>query len=78
MSESNPMGNNQIKKRAAELHNKKRREAFVESVRLAQDKIDNPEKYKPKRRTRKDIQAQAFIAHAMAISPNGFTSRLLK
>lgn len=76
MSESNPMGNNQIKKRAAELHNKKRREAHVEAVRLAQDKIDNPEKYKPhKRRVR---QVRAFIATAMAISPNAFNERLLK
>jgi len=70
--------NNQIKKRAAENHNKERAKAKQDEIELAQDKIDNPEKYKPRRRTRKDIQAQAFIAHAMAISPNGFNSRLSK
>jgi len=76
MAKSNPMGNNQIKKRAAELHNKKRREAHVERVRIEQDKIDNPEKYK--RKARVSRKAQAFIATAMAISPNGFNERLLK
>ena len=75
MNDSNYWGNNQVKKRAAEAHNKKRREAHVEAVRLAQDKIDNPEKYKPhKRRVR---QAQAFITTAMAISDktNNFLGR---
>ena len=76
MSESNYFGNNQIKKRAAEEHNKKRREAHVERVRIEQDKIDNPEKYKHK--PRQSRKAQAFIATAMAISPTAFDDRLLK
>ena len=46
----NYMSNNQIKKRAAERHNKARREAHVERVRIEQDKIDNPEKYAKKSR----------------------------
>jgi len=71
------MGNNQIKKRAAEAFNKKRREAHVERVRIAQDKIDNPEKYKSSRRSVR--KAQMFIAAtaAMAISPTAFDDRLL-
>lgn len=74
MSESNPMGNNQIKKRAAELHNKKRSEQLA----LELDKKNNPEKYKRKRPIRQSTSATAFIATAMVISPNGFNERLLK
>jgi len=74
MQEIRPMSNNQIKKSAALAFNLKRREAHVEAVRLAQDKIDNPEKYT--RSNHKDvIKAQAFMAAALAINPNGFESR---
>jgi hypothetical protein len=59
------MGNNAYKKEQADRHNKKRREAFVESVRVAQDKIDNPEKYKRKPKVRRKVQA--FITSALAI-----------
>ena len=76
MNESHPMGNNQIKKRAAEAHNKKRREAHVERIRIEQDKINNPEKYKRKVRTSR--KAQAFIAIATAISLTAFDDRILK
>jgi len=63
------MGNNAYKKEAAELHNKKRREAHVEAVRVAQDKIDNPEKYDRRhRRTMKKVMP--FIAMSLAA---GFT-----
>ena len=75
----NYYSNNQIKKRAAEAYNKKRREAHVERVRIAQDKIDNPEKYIPtksqRRAKRKDMM---FASMAMSILPNGFDNRLLK
>lgn len=61
----NHMGNNQVKKRAAEAFNKKRREAHVERVRIAQDKIDNPEKYA--RRNRRAIRkVMPFIALSAA------------
>lgn len=56
----NYMGNNQIKKRAAEQHNRKRKEADIEKARIKQDKIDNPEKYKPK--VRRKVQASASMA----------------
>ncbi len=42
------MGNNQLKKQEAEEFNKRRREAHVERVRIEQDRIDNPEKCRPK------------------------------
>jgi len=42
------MGNNKSKKKEAEEFNKKRREAHVERVRIAQDRVNNPEKYSPK------------------------------
>lgn len=59
------MSNNQIKKRAAILHNQKRIEAHVERVRIEQDKIDNPEKYA--RRHRKTMRkVMPFIALAAA------------
>jgi len=61
----NYMGNNQIKKRAAERHNKLRREAQVEAVRIAQDKIDNPEKYN-RRNRRTMAKVMPFIAMAEA------------
>ena len=38
------MGNNQSKKQAAEEFNKKRQERLA----IQQEKIDNPEKYRPK------------------------------
>lgn len=73
------MSNNQIKKQAAEDHNRKRRELRVERARIEQDKIDNPEKYAmSKRNISARGKAQVFIATAMAISPNGFESRFLK
>ncbi len=39
------MNNNQLKKQAAEEFNKKRQKRLD----LEQDKIDNPEKYRPKK-----------------------------
>jgi hypothetical protein len=63
----NYFGNNQIKKRAAELHNKRRIEAHVERVRIAQDKIDNPEKYKAKRRVRSSA-LMAYMVTAAALN----------
>ena len=68
-----PMSNNQVKKRAAENFNKKRREAFVESVRVAQDKIDNPEKYnRARRKTARKIMP--FITTALALGNSTPTS----
>ena len=64
----NDMGNNQIKKRAAEAHNKKRKERVVELARVAQDRIDNPEKYaRTGRQRRATRRAQMFIATATGI-----------
>ena len=70
------MGNNQIKKRAAELHNRKRREAIIENARIEQDKIDNPEKYRPSRRAARRVGM--FISTAMAISPSAFDDRYFR
>jgi glutamate formiminotransferase len=39
------MNSRQRRKVEAEDHNRKRIEAHVERVRIAQDKIDNPQKY---------------------------------
>ena len=61
----NHLSNNQLEKRAADLHNKKRSEAQVERVRLAQDKIDNPEKY-AKRNRRAMRKVMPFIALSAA------------
>ncbi|MCP5005782.1 MAG: hypothetical protein GY941_17870 [Planctomycetes bacterium] len=47
------MGNNQLKKQAAEEFNKKRQERLAR----AQDKINNPEKYRPK-------NSRAALRHA--------------
>ena len=62
----NHTSNNQIKKRAADLHNKKRREAHVERVRIEQDKIDNPEKHarRSRKATRKIMPFIALLAAA--------------
>ena len=65
MNELNPMSNNQIKKRAAESHNKKRREEHVERVRIEQDRIDNPEKY-ARRNRRAMRKVMPFIALSAA------------
>ena len=70
------MNSRQRRKLEAEEHNRKRREEHVERVRIEQDKIDNPEKYK--RKPRRSGKAQAFIATALAISPTAFEDRLLK
>ncbi len=48
------MGNNQEKKQAAKEFNKKRQERLA----IEQDKIDNPEKYRPK-------NSRAALRHAM-------------
>lgn len=73
------MGNNQIKKHASIEHNRLRVEAHVESVRIAQDKIDNPEKYAMTKKERAArTKAQSFVAMAMGLSVNGFNSRHLK
>jgi hypothetical protein len=61
----NHMSNNKIKKRAADLHNKKRREEHVDRVRLEQDKIDNPEKY-ARRNRRAMRKVMPFIALSAA------------
>jgi len=47
------MSNNQLKKQAAEEFNKKRQERLA----IKQDKIDNPEKYRPK-------NSKAALRHA--------------
>lgn len=54
------MSNSQIKKARAIAHNK----AFDDEKALAQDKIDNPEKYikRRRKRTRKEMQALVTIA----------------
>ena len=63
---TNHTSNNQIKKRAADLHNKKRREAHVERARIEQAKIDNPEKYA--RRIRKVMEKiMPYIALSAAV-----------
>jgi len=72
------MGNNAHKKAEALEFNAIRAERKKRAEALAQDKIDNPEKYKRKPRSRGSRKAQAFIATAMAISPNAFDARLLK
>ncbi len=59
------MNSRQKRKLAAEAHNKKRREAHVEAVRVAQDKIDSPEKY-AKRNRRAIRGVMPFIALAAA------------
>lgn len=74
---TNHMGNNQIKKRAADLHNKKRREAHVERVRIEQDKIDNPEKYARKLSGRKGIK-RALLFASLGLSTTAFDNRHLK
>jgi hypothetical protein len=65
----------QRRKIEAEKHNKLR----AEHLALQQDKLDNPEKYRRKRRAASGSSAprlMPFIAAAMAISPNAFDSRL--
>ena len=66
------MSNNQIKKLAAEAHNKKRAKDKQDAIELAQDKIDHPEKYHRKRRGRGKMSIMPFIATSMAISPSSF------
>lgn len=62
----------QRRKIEAEKHNKSR----AEHLALQQDKLDNPEKYRRKRRVKSRSILMPFIAEAMAISPNAFDSRL--
>jgi hypothetical protein len=55
------MNSRQRRKAEAEDHNRKRIEAHVERVRIAQDKIDNPQKYA--RRSRRSAEkVMPFIA----------------
>jgi len=68
------MGNNQIKKRAAEIHNKKR----AEQLALEKDRKENPDKYKDVRSVRESSKVQALIATAMSISSSAFEARLLR
>ena len=72
------MGNYAYKKQQALEHNEIRSYKKKCAEELAQDKINNPEKYKRTPRKRTNRKAQAFIATAMAISPNAFDERLLK
>tara|TARA_R110000851_G_scaffold325868_1_gene494058 strand:+ start:108 stop:314 length:207 start_codon:yes stop_codon:yes gene_type:complete len=62
------MSNNQIKKRAAYLHNKKRNDDNIEHARLAQDKIDNPWKY-AKSKAERIAERKALAFAAMASIP---------
>lgn len=71
------MGNYAYKIQQALEHNEMRAHEKKRAEELAQDKIDNPEKYKRKPRTRSRRKAEAFIATAMALSPNAFDKRIL-
>ncbi len=64
----------QRRKRVAEQHNKLR----AEQLALEKDRKENPEKYRKVCSVRESRKVQAFIATAMAISPNAFEARLLK
>ncbi len=59
------MNNRQRKKAEAEKHNAARAKRIADEKWLAQDKIDNPEKYK--RKPRQSRKAQAFITTALAL-----------
>lgn len=73
------MGNNAYKKEQALKHNEYRAYKNKCAEELAQDKVDNPEKYKPTRAQRRaKRKAMAFASMAMSISSNGFDNRLLK
>jgi len=54
------MGNSAYKREEARLFNEERSRRVAEEKRIAQDKIDNPEKYKRKPRKRISRKASAF------------------
>ena len=67
------MGNHAYKKEQAELHNKNR----VEKLALEKDRIENPEKYKRKRRVRSGSggrisKAQLVMVIAAGMGVNSF------
>ena len=73
------MGNNAYKKEQARKHNEHRAYQKKCAEELAQDKINNPEKYAltgVQRRAKR--KAMAFASVAMAIVPNAFETRILK
>jgi hypothetical protein len=73
------MGNNAHKREQALKHNEYRAYKKKCADELAQDKIDNPEKYKATRAQRQaKRKAMMFASMAMTISPNAFDDRLLK
>ena len=63
------MNSRQRRKVEAEDHNRKRIEAHVERVRIAQDQIDNPQKYARRSRSRtEELRALVVLGVAAGIS----------